>query len=740
MDLSRLFHPRSIAVVGATDNGDHYGSQTLLNLSAVGFDGAVWGVNPRRTEAHGVPCFPSLSDLPGVPDAVVVAIPAAAVPGVIEEAGALGCGGAVVFAAGFREAVRPAIPTPSVDSVGVRPTQSTLDPPAPAGAALEVALRAAALRHGLPVCGPNCDGVIALHTRAALWGDALVPREPGHVALVSQSGNLAVNALATRRGLRLHTAISSGNETVLTTPDYLEHLATEPEVRSVALMIEDGGDGARLCDALAACADAGVGVAVLKVGASAVGAAAAAAHTGAVAGDQRVFRALAEEAGAAWATDPHELLELAKALAVRGARSRGRGLAILTCSGGDSGLGADEADRLGLHLPAFAPATAAALRERIPPAATIANPLDYTAMIWGDRTWQRNLVALVGDDPGIDQVLVFYDHPPGLSGTSGESWQAVEDGIRDGAQATPASVLVAATLPELLDDAAAWRFAQAGVPAVAGLRAGLACAAALQAPPPDAARLREMAAACREGRDAPGTVTSGLVTSAPADSGPGSAGPVCDAPALNPVTAVRDGRWLAEHETKALLRAAGIPVVGGRIVAGEDDAVAALRELGGPVAVKLTSPGLQHKTAAGALALDVATEPALRAAHRALTGRNGAAQVLVERMAPPGAELIVAVRRDAVVPALVIGLGGIHAEALGDVAVVPLPATPERVLTALARLRGAPLLAGTDLSAAAGLAAALTHLPGLELIECNPVLVHEQGAVVVDAVAKESNR
>ena len=163
MDLSRLFHPRSIAVVGATDNGDHYGSQTLLNLAAVGFDGDVWGVNPRRTEAHGIPCFPALSDLPGVPDAVVVAIPAAGVPGVIEEAGTLGCGGAVVFAAGFREGGHPE---------------------------LEAELRIAALRHALPVCGPNCDGLIALHARAALWGDALVLQEPGHVALVSQSGNL----------------------------------------------------------------------------------------------------------------------------------------------------------------------------------------------------------------------------------------------------------------------------------------------------------------------------------------------------------------------------------------------------------------------------------------------------------------------------------------------------------------------------------------------------------------------
>jgi acetate---CoA ligase (ADP-forming) len=672
VDLSRLLHPRTIAVVGATDRGDAYGSQTLLNLKTAGFDGDVWGVNPGRTEAHGFPCVPALADLPSAPDAVVVAIPAAGVPSVIDEAGSLGCGGAVVYAAGFREG---------------------------GNGTLEAELRAVAGRHSLPVCGPNCDGLIALHSRAALWGDALAPvRQAGHVGLVSQSGNLVVNALATRRGLRLHTAISSGNETVLSSADWLAHLATEPELRSVALLIEHAGDGARLCEALAACADAGIGVAVLKVGASEVGAAAAAAHTGALAGDHRVFRALVKEAGAAWAEDVHDLLELAKALAVRDARPRGRGLGILTCSGGDSGLGADEAQRLGVALPRFHPTTVAALEQRLPAVATIANPLDYTALIWGDREWQRDTVALVGEDPEIDQVLVFYDHPPGLDGALAESWQAVEDGILDGARASPVPVLVAATLPELLDDAAAWRFAEAGVPAVAGLRTGLACAAALQAPLADAARLREIAAAC-----APGA----------------------------------PGRWLAEHEAKALLRAAGIAVVDGRTVDGEDDAVAALGELGGPVAVKLSSPELRHKTAAGALALDLAAEPDVRAAFKRLAASNGSSAVLVERMAPPGLELIVAVRRDAVVPALVIGLGGVFAEALDDVAVVPLPATPERVEAALAQLKGAALLKSADRPAAARLATALAAIPGLELIECNPVLVHADGAVIVDAVAKE---
>ena len=692
--MDRLLNPSSIAVVGASDRPGTYSSETLRNLQRLGFEGEVWGVNPGRSSAHGVPCFPTLSELPAVPDAVVVAIPAAGVPAVVEEAGAVGCGGAVVFAAGFAEA--------------------------PDGAALEAALKAAARRYSLPVCGPNCDGLISLHSRAALWGDALAAPQPGHVALVSQSGNLVVNALATRRGLRLHTAISSGNEAVLTTPDYLEHLARDPGVRSIALLIEADGDGARLCDALAVCADEGVGVAVLKVGASPVGVAAAAAHTGAVAGDHRVFRALVEEAGAAWAADVHDLLELAKALAVRGARPRGGGLAILTCSGGDSGLGADEAARAGLALPALEPATAAALRERLPAAATVANPLDYTAIIWGEVETLRDIVRIAGDDPGIGHVLVFYDRPPGISGPAGDSWAAVEEGIVAGAAVSAVPVMVAATLPELLDDDAAWRFISEGVVAVAGLRTGVAVAAALGSPAGDGARLRSIAAVCRG-------------------------------------AARGSGRWLAEHEAKALLRARGVPVVGGRLASNEDEAVEAFRSFAGPVAVKVSDASVRHKTRAGALALDVADETGVREAFRRLAGVDRAriaspnnptghasldaqfdpaTAILIEQMAPPGAELLVSVRTDAVVPALVVGLGGIWVEALDDVAIVPLPATASRVERALLSLKSAALI--PDVKAAAHVAAQIgAAADGLELLECNPVLIHHDGAVVVDATAKE---
>src|SRR3954452_22123232 len=527
MDLTRLLRPASIAVVGASERPGSYGAQTLLNLDAIGFEGEVVGVNPGRTMVHGRPCVPSLADLPAPVDAVVVAIPAATVAEVIDQAGATGCGGAVVYSAGFAE----------VES----------------GVALQDALIAAASKHSLPVCGPNGNGIVAMHSRAALWGDALRPRELGHVALVSQSGNVAVNALATRRGLRFHTVVSCGNQAVLSAADYLEHLGRDEDVRSIALYLEDDGDGARLCDALAVCAELDVRVVVLKVGTTSEGKAAAAAHTGALAGDQRVFRALVEEAGAVWADDVHELLELSKVLAV-GVRSRGRRTAILTCSGGDSSLGADEASRLGLTLPAFGAEAVERLTDQLPSAATVANPLDYTAMIWGDAPALGELVQTVGADPSVDQLLVFYDQPPDLDGAVEESWRGVRDGIEQGATGCRVPVMVSSTLPELLDDDAAWRFAQHGVPAAAGLRTGLRCAAALSDERGGPARLRAMATASRR-------------------AAASSAG----------------GAWLAEHEAKALLREHGARVVDGRLLQGEIDAVDAFESLGGgAVALKLS--------------------------------------------------------------------------------------------------------------------------------------------------------
>ncbi|MGH2961022.1 MAG: acetate--CoA ligase family protein, partial [Solirubrobacterales bacterium] len=204
--------------------------------------------------------------------------------------------------------------------------------------------------------------------------------------------------------------------------------------------------------------------------------------------------------------------------------------------------------------------------------------------------------------------------------------------------------------------------------------------------------------------------------------------------------------WLSEHDAKALLREAGIPVVPGRVAADADDAVTILVELGPPVAAKLSGEGVRHKSDLGALALDLHTEDELRSAHERLIAL-GEGDVLVERLAAPGVELLVAAQRDGVVPSLVVGLGGVWTETLDDAAIVPLPAGPERVERALRRLRGASLLTGgrgrpeLDVATAAAVAAAAGELllsAELDLLELNPVVVYEDGAVVVDALGRAS--
>jgi acetyl-CoA synthetase len=275
----------------------------------------------------------------------------------------------------------------------------------------------------------------------------------------------------------------------------------------------------------------------------------------------------------------------------------------------------------------------------------------------------------------------------------------------------------------------------AGVPAVAGLRTGLAVAAALDAPSGDSARLRQMGACAA-------TVRAPL-RAAHAGSAADALDPA--ASASGPTSFGNSRRWLSEHEAKELLRAARLPVVDGRLVSGEDDAVVAFSELGGPVAIKLSAASLQHKADVGAVAVDLGTEDAVRGAYRRLValGVEGAG-VLVESMAQPGAELLVAARADAVVPCVVVAAGGAWTELLDDAAIVPLPVSPQRAEEAIRRLRAAPLLTGgrggteLDVGAAARLAAAAGDLiveDGLELLELNPVVVYEDGAVAVDAVA-----
>ena len=453
------------------------------------------------------------------------------------------------------------------------------------------------------------------------------------------------------------------------------------------------------------------------MGESRAGAAAAAAHTGAVAGDQRAFRALVEEAGAAWVRDPHELLEVARVLAEPRARpGRSGGTAVLTCSGGDSGIAADLAQQEGMELPPLADETKRKLAEVLPDAATPGNPLDYTSLIWGESELLASIVETVGADPAIDQLLLLYDHPAGLRPEHEDQWRAVRTGLADGAERCDAAALIASTLPDLIDDAAARELAARGIPVVAGLTTALACIRALQRGPGDPVRLRAVAAASSVARA-------------------GANG--------------KAREWIGEAAAKRLLRDGGLPVPEGveLELGDEDGCVAAASELGWPVALKLSGRAVRHKTDTGALALGIAADEDLRRARGRLVSLPEAdgASLLVERMAEPGIELLISARADAVVPVVTVGLGGIWTEALRDVAVIPLPADARRVAEGIRSLRGADLLGGGrggeafDVDAAADLAARLGDLlleRRLELIELNPVVVHRNGCVAVDALAR----
>jgi len=679
--LSRLLAPGSVAVVGATDRAGAYGRHVLENLLRAGFGGRVVAVNPGRREVLGVPCLPSLADA-GPVDAVVVATPAPTVAEVLATAARLRCGGAVVLAAGFAE-------------IG--------------DVAAQERLRSAA--GVMPVVGPNSNGIVAVTARAPLWGDAVTLPDPATAttALVTQSGNLGVLALAHRAGLGLHTVVSLGNAASVDAAAALDHLAVTPGVRVVAAYLEADGGGARTAAALARCAEQDVRVVVLKAGRSAAGRSAGGAHTASLSGDHAAFVALAREAGVVLVTSLHDLVETARALAA-GRRDR-RGCAVVTCSGGDSAVAADLAADVGVPLTTWTRETLAALVGVLPATATPTNPLDHTNLVWDDPAALARIGAAVARDPGVGHALYLQDEPVGLSPSDAGEWRRTREGALEGLSGGGVTPLLVATTP-----------GQEPAGAVGGLLPALLAVAALQAPAPSPDRLRAVAAAAAAvaGRTGPGAPT---------------------------------GRWLAEHETLPLLAGAGVAVPAHGLAATAAEAGAVAARLGVPVAVKLSAPGLLHASDCGGVALGVTGAAAVEEVARRLLGTPGlpaGAQVLVAVMAAPGVEVLVSARADGVVPTLVVGLGGIWSEALADVVTLPLPVSPDDVRVGLLRLRGARLLTGgrglpgVDVDAQVTLTCRVGELlldrADLVSVELNPVLVTDSGAVAVDALALWTGR
>ncbi|GES11005.1 hypothetical protein Amac_046020 [Acrocarpospora macrocephala] len=481
------------------------------------------------------------------------------------------------------------------------------------------------------------------------------------------------------------------------------------------------------------------------------------------------------------------------------------GVLVVTCSGGDAATAADEAERLGVWLPQLGAATVAALGEVLPSTATAGNPLDYTAVIFGETERTADLITVGARDDAIGPVLVYYDRPARMTEDAAESWNGALDGVILAASRLDQPVIVASTLPELMPEDTAERLAEHGIVAVAGLSEGILCAGALTVPPPDAARLRSIAATMSTIRPKPTATASSGPTSAAGNRGgvlesparthkcPGEAsghsGRAGDSSETSGHSAWTGGSgeasnhsawtgdssetsnhsawtgdssetsnhsawtgdssetsshsgWVAEHEAKEMLVGRGLAVPRGRVVRDVDDAMRVAGELGGPVALKVSSPFIQHKSDISALVLGVEGD-AVREAYRRVEGLGGV--VLVEEMVSPGVEVLIAVRRDGVVPVLVVALGGVWVEIFDDVVLIPLPADADRVEQAVRRLRAAPLLVGgrgrpaSDIRALAEVAAtvgAMALEEGLDLVELNPVFVHPDGVTVIDAVIR----
>ena len=671
MDISRLVNPRSIAVVGATDRPGSYAHNTLLNLIRNGYAGTVIGVHPNRKEVLSFDCVPSIGDLDEPVDVVVIATPADSVPGYLTAARQLGCGGAVVFAAGFAE-------------IGNIEAQAAL----------------VAAAGDLPVIGPNGNGYVSVPARAAVWGDAAVlPEVSGPIALITQSGNVGVVLLAHRQGLGLHSIFSVGNSAVVDAAALISSLATTDGVRVIGAYLENDGDGVRLTQALAACASNDVRVVVLKAGRSERGLAAGAAHTAAVAGDQRVFEALIQEAGGILVRQPAELIETSRALAI--GRPDRRGAAVITCSGGDATLAADLADDAGAKLADFSAETLQELAALLPITATATNPLDHTNSVWADTEAVAKICETVARDAGVGHLIYVQDLPPGLPAGPRAEWDDTRaGGIAGGARAQLQTLLVSSMPGQEPDDA------------VGGLVSALKAVAALQLPAPVPDRLLQIAECANRAK-------------------------------INP-----SGQYMAEHSAKELLRAAGISVPKSQVVANSSAAVSAAAEIGFPVAIKVSAPGLIHKSDIGALALNLTTASQVRDASARLlpiASLPANAALLIEAMVEPGIEVFVAAHRLGLVPCVVVGMGGVWAEILADVAVIPLPVDSTRVISEIGHLRGAALLRGDrgqkavaieELAQLVVRAGNLLMDEHLTMIELNPVVVNSSAAVAVDAVIR----
>ena len=688
--VGRLLRPRSVAIVGASPDVGSIGSNALENLLRAGYQGEIHLVSRSRKEIGGRACVPSIDDLPLGVDAIVLVVPEAVVVDSVAACARRQAGSAVVFAAGFAE-------------TGAE------------GKAKQDRITAIAQESGMAMLGPNCIGFRNFAGNVALTFEPVTEPAP-HVtegaAVIAQSGamtsNLKLALLA--KGVPVTCTISTGNEAARGVEDFLADCLDQPGNRVFALFIEQVRRPALFLDLVRRARREGKPIVLLHPGRTATARETAKSHTGAFAGDYQTMRAILTHEGVVLVDTMDELFDTTTLLARWPAPSP-LPVGAISNSGAFRGISIDMAADIGLELAVLTEETKAKLKAMLPTYATIDNPLDITTVGLAQPQVFGNTAQAVLDDPGVGGlVLAFIPGAPEFQMVRCRSLlPAIEHSVK------PVAFSMFGDETKLVEEFPR-TLRERNFPLFRS---------------PDRA-LRAMAHVSAYGRArARAATASGTLAQriAIAERGP-----------------------VAEYRAKAYLKSLGIAVPAGSLVANVDHACAVAQSIGYPVVLKAQSPALLHKSDAGGVIVGVADEAALRKQWQVLHDNIARAKpglaldgVLVESMAKPGLEMIVGARRDPEWgPVLVVGLGGIWTEALKDVVLMSPNLGEDEIIASLGALKGAALLDGlrgappSDKRAIARVAASLGALmratPDLIDVEINPLVVHPDGAIALDAL------
>jgi acetyltransferase len=702
--LKRFFNPRSIAIIGASKDIRTINGKPLHYLQRHGFAGSLYPVNPKYTEIAGLPCYPDLQSIPGSVDLALIVVNYKLVPAMMEKCAAKKVTFVTIFSSGFAEA----------GAEGKRVQR-------------QVAQLAA--EAGIRICGPNCQGAVDLFGKtAAAFSASLDPAPflPGPVGFATQSGALGYSIfnMAQESGIGFSYVVSTGNEMDLDAADFMDFMLEDDQTRMVFAYLEGIRDGAKFIRLADKARRIGKPLAVLKVGRSETGSRAAASHTAALTGSDAVCDAFFRQKGVIRVDDIEAFIDLASAMKDRAPLPSGRGLGIVSISGGGGVLCSDTAEACGLTVTSLRPETTEVIAANIPSFGSPVNPVDVTARAINTADGFANVIQAMLADAGVDGLVVVVTMIVGEPGL-----RMARDLVRLSREAAKPIMVAWTAGPNLMAE----QFAvlnEGGVPLFHSPVRAVQALAKLMHYGAGATRLATdaQAAAVRP----PAALSGGIEE------------------LLNGAD-----RTLTERQSKQVLGAFGISISHERLARSREEALAVCEEIGLPVAMKIDSPDILHKTEADAIRLNV-SDPRMVGGHfddivanarsHCPTARiNG---VLVQEMVPAGVEVIVGINRDPQFgPVLMFGLGGIFVEILKDVSMRVAPVSTEEAAEMIREVRGYPLLAGARGRAKADVAAladtlvkvsqmALALGPRLDQLDINPLIVlpEGQGVKVADAL------